>query len=228
MHTTLVAKRWQEPRNFQPSLLWLSTYFLCCMRNCQSGIFWTERCFSYNGRKVSSLQKGGSISVYHFYCNDLRRMLEPFLHLIMGNQFELLFWASPGSSMGRQRLQKEKKRIGLWYGCIPIGWGGWQSRGQRLNARDPDRVGKRWRVRCLSEEVVRERAEERTCGKRVIWVSSPVLAWGSSLLSSGLVCLILVITHTQGLHTSGNMPASPGAFLRVRTIPIPCPGFFLP
>lgn len=62
-------------------------------------------------------------------------------------------------------------------------------------------------MRCLSEEVVRERAEKRTCGKGVIWVSSPVLAWGASLLSSGLVCLTLVITHIQGLHTSGNMPA---------------------
>lgn len=47
---------------------------------------------SMMAEKIASLQQGGSISVYYyFYCCDLKRMLEPFLLLMKGDEFGLLF-----------------------------------------------------------------------------------------------------------------------------------------
>lgn len=106
--------------------------------------------------------------------------------------------------MGRQRLQRKRGELALMWVHVDR-LGGWQSGGQGLNGRDPDRAGEGWRVRRLPGERGREVAEKGPVGRGDLGSLTCV---GSGIqpsrLWSGLPDLRLPI---QSLHTSGDMPA---------------------
>lgn len=93
------------------------------------------------------------------------------------NQLGLLFWKSFGSSVGHQRLQREKKEN--W----PLMWvrGSETREDRRVEGRIWVPETQSWQgieSEVLSGEMMEERTEKKkTRGKQVILVSIPLLGW---------------------------------------------------
>lgn len=85
------CQRCAGPRNFQWPCSGSHSVFRVAREVVNQACLGQDDAVSKTAEKIASLQQGGSISVYyHFYCCDVKRMLEPFLLLMKGNQFGLL------------------------------------------------------------------------------------------------------------------------------------------